>query len=186
MDALRAALETYRPRDDDEAAEVDRVRELVERGDPWSRRGALHVTASALVVDPTSRRVLLRWHTRLHQWMQVGGHADPGEADPWLVALREAREETGLDDLEPLTPSWDRVPVQVVVVPVPAGGGEPAHEHADLRYVFATAHPDRVRAESSVAAVRWTDFADARDEIAEPNLLEFLARVEELLGDATS
>jgi 8-oxo-dGTP pyrophosphatase MutT (NUDIX family) len=51
---------------------------------------------SALVVNPSSRHVLLRWHERIGRWMQVGGHGDPGEHDPWQVALREAREETGL------------------------------------------------------------------------------------------
>jgi 8-oxo-dGTP pyrophosphatase MutT (NUDIX family) len=186
VDALGAALDAYRPRDDHEAADVDRVRRLVERGDPWSRHGALHVTASALVVDPTNRRVLLRWHTRLQQWMQVGGHGDPGETDPWLIALREAREETGLQDLEPLTPTSDRVPVQIVVVPVPAGRDEPAHEHADIRYALGTNEPGRSRAESPGATVCWMDFEGARDRIREPNLLEFVDRVERLLDGSTS
>jgi 8-oxo-dGTP pyrophosphatase MutT (NUDIX family) len=186
VNALRTALDGYRPRDDDEARDVGRLRDLVANGDPWMRKGALHVTASALIVDAASRRVLLRWHTRLEQWMQVGGHGDPGELDPWLVALREAGEESGLDDLGALTPALERVPVQIVVVPVPAGRDEPAHEHIDIRYVFGTGHPDHVRAESPDAAVRWLDFADARAQIAESNLQDFLARVEDLLDDSTS
>ena len=35
------------------------------------------------------------------RWLQVGGHGDPGETDPLAIALREAREETGLTDLVP-------------------------------------------------------------------------------------
>src|SRR5262245_7031533 len=120
----------------------------------------------------------------MQQWMQVGGHGDPGETDPWSIALREAREETGLDDLSALTPAVERAPVQVVVVPVPAGRGEPAHEHADIRYAVGTAHSDRAHAEASDAAVRWMDFAAARGEISEPNLIEFLDRVEDLLDDS--
>jgi len=178
---LRSTLAGYRPRDEHEATDVQRLRRLADAGDAWSRDGALHVTASALIVDPATRRVLLRWHARMQQWMQVGGHGDPGETDPWSIAMREAREETGLDDLGPLTPAVERVPVQIVVVPVPAGRGEPAHEHADIRYGFRTAHPDRAHAESPDAAVRWMDFAAARDEISEPNLVELLDRVEDLL-----
>jgi 8-oxo-dGTP pyrophosphatase MutT (NUDIX family) len=179
---LRAALGRYHPRDEREAADVDRVWRLVDGGDPWSRARPLHVTASALVVDPASRHVLLRWHVWMQRWMQVGGHADPGESDPWAIALREAREETGHDDLAPLAPALERVPVQIVVVPVPAGGDEPAHEHADIRYVLATAGPERSRAESPDATVRWVDFDEARAVITEPNLLEFVARVECLLS----
>jgi 8-oxo-dGTP pyrophosphatase MutT (NUDIX family) len=184
VDALAALVHGYRPRDDIETGDVARLRRLVDDGDPWSRDGALHVTASALVVDPRRRLVLLRWHARMQRWLQVGGHADPGEIDPWEIALREAREETGLDDLAPLSQALARVPVQVVVVDVPAGGDEPAHEHVDIRYVFVTARPEHSRAESPDAAVRWLSFEAARNEISEPNLLEFVARVEALLEDA--
>jgi 8-oxo-dGTP pyrophosphatase MutT (NUDIX family) len=180
VDDLRSVLGRYRPRDEREAADVDRVRRLVDDGDPWSRERPLHVTASALVVDPGGRRVLLRWHARMQRWMQVGGHADPGETDPWLIARREAGEETGLDDLAPLAPELERMPVQIVIVPVPAGRGEPAHEHADIRYVLATTEPERSQAEAPDATVRWVDFDEARAEITEPNLREFLARVERL------
>ena len=179
-------MDRYQPRDDREAADVDRLQRLVERGDPWSRRSPLHITASALVVDPPSRGVLLRWHPRLQCWLQVGGHGDPTETDPWAIALREAREETGLDVLAPLTPALERRPVQVVIVPVPAGGEEPAHEHADIRYALATATPERARAESSDAAVRWLSVDDARAEITEPNLRELLDRVDQLLDDPAS
>ena len=182
VDDLRSVLDRYHPRGDVEAADVDRLRRLVHDGDPWSRDGLLHVTASALVVDPVQRRVLLRWHARLQRWLQVGGHGDPGESDPWSIALREAREETGLDDLAPLAPPLEGEPVQIVIVPVPASGDEPAHEHADVRYALATAAPEQSRAESSDAAVRWLSFDDARAEITEPNLLEFIDRVEHLVG----
>ena len=184
MDDLRSVLDRYHPRDG-ESAGVDRLRRLVDEGDPWARNGTFHATASALVVDPRGRRVLLRWHERMQRWLQVGGHADPGETDPWIIALREAREETGLRDLAPLVPALERVPVQIVVVPVPASGDELAHEHADIRYAFATARPEQSKAETGDAPVRWVGFDEARAEITEPNLLELVARVEVLVDDVT-
>ena len=102
--ALATVLATYSGRSDEEARDLDRIRALTalagSGGDPWARSSPLHVTGSAVVVHPPSRRVLLRWHDRQQGWLQVGGHADPGEADPFAVALREAREETALTDLE--------------------------------------------------------------------------------------
>jgi 8-oxo-dGTP pyrophosphatase MutT (NUDIX family) len=139
-------------------------------GDPWDRSAALHLTASALVVHRESARILLRWHERLVAWAQVGGHGDPGEEDPLAIALREAAEETGLRDLRPcVVPGrlgWGEL-LHVDVVPVPARPGaesraaEPAHEHADLRYLLETDLPAEARAESEGAPVRWVSFAEA-------------------------
>jgi hypothetical protein len=61
-----------------ERADLARIGSLVERGDPWCRSTPLHVTPSAVIVHPPTRRVLLRWHARQHAWLHVGGHGDPG------------------------------------------------------------------------------------------------------------
>src|SRR5262245_54098639 len=112
-------LGAYQPADVAEAADLRRVRALAQRaGDPWLRSLPLHLTASALVVHPGTGTVLLRWHQRQRAWLQVGGHADPGESDAFAIALREAREETGLADLA----AWPDAKLRhLVVVPVPAG-----------------------------------------------------------------
>ena len=177
---LAALLGRYRPRDPAEAADVSRVRALAESADdPWLRTIPLHVTASALIVHPDSGRVLLRWHQRQHAWLQVGGHADPGETDPLAIALREAEEETGLTDLVP----WPDAQLRhVVIVPVSASGREPAHEHADLRFVLATRTPDAARAETPEAPLRWLSPREAREISAEANLQETVSRAEPLLA----
>jgi 8-oxo-dGTP pyrophosphatase MutT (NUDIX family) len=139
----------------------------------------LHVTASALIVHPDTARMLLRWHQRQQAWLQVGGHGDPGESDPLAIAAREASEETGLADLEP----WPDAGIRhVVIVGVPAGKGEPAHEHADIRYFMATRMPDQARAEHEDAPLRWLSLTVAREITSEPNLRETLARLERLLA----
>jgi 8-oxo-dGTP pyrophosphatase MutT (NUDIX family) len=176
--ALVAALDAHRPISPHEEADVARIRALLvgDGADPWSRELPMHVTASALVLHPSTGRVLLRWHERMGSWLQVGGHADPGEDDPAAIALREAAEETGLDDLARFPdPEADRL-VHVVVVPVPAGKGEPAHEHADLRYLFTTEHPDDVVPESATASLRWLSLDAARSVVREDNLRVTLAR----------
>jgi 8-oxo-dGTP pyrophosphatase MutT (NUDIX family) len=176
--ALDRALDGYRPRTGLEAADLDRVRARVADGDPWDRSTPLHVTASALIVHPSTRRVLLRWHARQQAWLQVGGHADPGETEPLDVALREGREETGLADLVP----WpDASIVHVAVVPVAASAKEPAHEHADVRFVLATGTPDAARPEHAGADVRWLSIVEARELTGRDNLRVTLDRVGELL-----
>jgi 8-oxo-dGTP pyrophosphatase MutT (NUDIX family) len=175
-------LDAYQPEGATEAADVARVRALVRASqDPWRRSIPLHVTASALIVQPASGAILLRWHQRQQAWLQVGGHADPGEHDPLRIALREATEETGLTDLVP----WpDAALRHVVIVPVPASGREPAHEHADLRFVFGTGNPDAARAEHPDAQLRWLSPREARQATSEENLRETLRRVERLRAAA--
>lgn len=179
---LRHILANYAPASEAEAADVERLKVLAETADPWTRASTLHVTGSAVIVHPPSRRVLLRWHDRMQSWLQVGGHADPGETDPFLIASREAREETGLEDLRPWPDDSQPSVVQMAIVPVPAGKGEPAHHHADIRYALATRAPDAIRPEHDAALLRWLAVPEALEAIGEDNLRVCLTRIATLLA----
>ncbi|MEM7274827.1 MAG: NUDIX domain-containing protein [Actinomycetota bacterium] len=177
---LEQLLANHRPRTEEERADLARMVEVADGPDPWTRASALHCTASAFIVDGAGR-VLLRWHERQQAWIQVGGHGDPGETDALAIALREGAEETGLDDLRPLPAAagtGPAGPVHVVIVPVPAAKGEPAHEHADIRFVLRTDSPDRIRPEDDRAELRWLSFDEARRLTTEANVRESLDRVE--------
>ena len=178
-DALLSLLGQYRPQGEAEAADVEQVRALAETADdPFLRSMPLHVTGSALIVHPASGRVLLRWHQRQQAWLQVGGHGDPGEGDPLAIALREAAEETGLADLEP----WPDAQLRhVVIVPVPANSTEPAHHHADLRFVLATHDPEAARPENRDAPLRWLTPDEAHAATSQANLRETLSRAQRLM-----
>jgi len=177
---LSVLLTDYQAAGDTEAAELRRMAALAATAaDPWSRELPLHFTASALVLHPDTRRVLLRWHVRHGRWLQVGGHGDPGESDPLAIALREAREETGLADLVP----WpDAALRHAVLCPVPASAGEPAHEHADLRFFLATGQPEAMSAENDQSPLRWLSVAGARAAAAGNNLSATIERAAVLLG----
>lgn len=179
---MLAVLDAFRPLSTEEAADVERIRQLASAGDPFPRSLALHVTGSAVVVHPPTRRVLLRWHQRMQAWLQVGGHGDAGETDPYAVALREAAEETGLHDLaawpDPARPTL----VQIVIVPVPASKHEPAHQHADFRYTLATSMPEAATPESPAARLAWLDLDEALATVAEDNLRVCLGRIAAMLA----
>ena len=179
---LTEILDAFQPRSPEEASDVERIRQLAAEGDPWPRSLPLHVTGSAVVVHPPTRRVLLRWHQRMQAWLQVGGHGDAGETDPYVVARREAEEETGLRDLVPWPHPAQPTLVQVAIVPVPASKREPAHAHADFRYGLATASPDAATPESPSAQLKWLDLDEAVATVAEDNLRVCLLRLAEMLS----
>jgi 8-oxo-dGTP pyrophosphatase MutT (NUDIX family) len=86
-----------------------------------------HVTASAIVVDPERGQVLLCLHGRLHKWVQMGGHCEPEDATLSAAALREVREESGIDGL-----AISAEPIGLDVHPVRCKYGP--SEHYDVRY----------------------------------------------------
>lgn len=63
---------------------------------------AQHLTASAFVFDAALEHVLLCFHGKGRFWVQLGGHLEQSDASLADAALREAREESGLDALTPL------------------------------------------------------------------------------------
>jgi 8-oxo-dGTP pyrophosphatase MutT (NUDIX family) len=182
LEGLLAILDAFQPLSAEEASDVERIRQLAVLGDPWPRSLPLHATGSAVIVHPPTRRVLLRWHQRMQAWLQVGGHGDTGETDPYAVALREAEEETGLRDLRPWPDPAQPTLVQVAVVPVPASKREPAHQHADFRYALATATPESATPESPSARLLWLSLDQALSTISEDNLRICLVRIAAMLS----
>ncbi|WP_336722267.1 NUDIX hydrolase [Cellulosimicrobium cellulans] len=110
-DAL-ARLDRWEPADEVQAVLAAEYRTFL-RGDGGSgaradavRRdgGPQHLTASCFVLSPDLDRVLLCFHRKGQFWVQVGGHIEPGDTTLAGAAYREAREESGLDDLVPFDP----------------------------------------------------------------------------------
>lgn len=165
--SLLALLSRFEPDGPDEALHLASIVALVSGSAGCFSRSHFvpgHVTASAFVVDPATGRLLLHHHRRLDRWLQMGGHVDPGEA-PLDAALREAREESGLDALVPL----DRGPFDLDVHPIPAGKGEPDHLHFDVRWALAARHPERIAADPAESlALAWFDLDAAAARMAEP------------------
>ena len=72
---------------------------------------------------------MLTLHPIVGRWLQTGGHCESHDATLADAALREAREETGIQDL-----ALDPVPVLLSRHEVPCGPLRPSH-HLDVQFV---------------------------------------------------
>ncbi len=120
----------------------------------WRDCFPAHFTASAWLVSADGARVLLMHHRKLDRWLQPGGHAD-GDADLPRVALREAMEETGLNDLVVHDDLFD-----LDAHEIPARGPEPAHWHFDVRFVVTATVSEAFVANHESRAMAWRDIAE--------------------------
>lgn len=108
-----------------------------------------HFTGSAWVVSADGRRTLLMHHRKRGRWLQPGGHAD-GDMDLARVALREAREETGVAELV-----LDGDIFDIDRHHIPARGNEPAHWHHDVRYVVRAGADEAFLVNAESRALAW-------------------------------
>ncbi len=120
-----------RPLDAHEADMARKIIAFTEAHEDCFLRSCLegHLTGSAWITDPGGTRTLLTHHRKLDKWLQLGGHAD-GETVPLEVALKEAREESGLTRIQ----VKDTELFDVDSHWIPERKGVPAHWHHDLRF----------------------------------------------------
>lgn len=90
-----------------------------------------HITGSACITNPPKDKFLLVHHAKLNRWLQPGGHAD-GDENIVEVALREAREETGLTHFKILTDGLFDIDIH----PIPLRKDFPEHLHFDIRFLL--------------------------------------------------
>lgn len=134
-----------------------------------------HVTGSAWIINADGTRVLLTHHRKLDRWLQLGGHAD-GDPDVFAVALKEAREESGLSEFEAVQDGIFDLDIHAI----PARKNEPEHFHYDIRYLLrATGSTDYVVSDES-HDLRWVPLdgvaALTREESMTRMVLKWQAR----------
>jgi 8-oxo-dGTP pyrophosphatase MutT (NUDIX family) len=149
---LLSLLKAYTPADANEQAMWQETLLFVQDQPDCFQRTLLigHITGSAWLVSPDRQQVVLIHHRKLDRWFQPGGHCD-GDPDVRQVARREAEEETGLTNLQPVTPAIFDVDVHRI----PERGAEPAHWHHDIRFLFEADPAESFTHTAETKDIRW-------------------------------
>jgi len=150
--ALLGALEAYSGIDDPDAQQARRIADLVRSEPRCAERTCYpaHLTGSAWLANRGRDKALLMHHTKLGIWLQPGGHAD-GDFRLAEVALREAREESGLSSAA----LWVPDVFDVDIHRIPARASEPEHYHYDVRFLAVADDADALVPNRESRALAW-------------------------------
>ena len=170
----------YVPGDGREAAEQKEMLALIAReGDRLLTRESAyaHFTASSVIVSRDRTKTLMAYHRIYDSWAWTGGHND-GDGDFLAVALREAREETGIEGLRPIREGIASLEILPVWAHVKRGEHVGSHLHLNVSYLFEADETLPLRtAERENSAVGWLPVARLSEYVSEKPMLPIYERL---------
>ncbi len=155
-------IERYQPQNTQEASDKRLILECIARSphDVLTRENlAAHITSSSFLVNESCDKALLVHHNIMGKWAWTGGHAD-GDEDLLAVALREAREETGVATIRPLREEIASLDVLHVYGHVRRREYVSAHLHLSVSYLLMCSESEALFAKDGEnTAVMWFPFS---------------------------
>ncbi len=160
IDEVRA----YEPVNEEEAADKKLMLTTYEMyGDRlWEREPIAHFTSSCLILNKEHTKVLLEYHRIYDTYAWCGGHND-GDKDFLHVALKEAKEETGLE-CTPIHPYPVTLNGLYVKGHVKHGIYLSGHLHFDLAYLLEADEKQTLKIkEDEVSDLKWFDLEEFKN-----------------------
>lgn len=131
-------LKQYQPYNDQEKADKESILQYIELFGDYilSRDNQLaHFSASSMILNEDHTKVLMIYHNIYQSWSWTGGHADE-EKEMLKVALKEAKEETGLNELRLLKEGLWGIEILPVGGHIKNGRYVGTHMHLNYSYLF--------------------------------------------------
>lgn len=162
---LKDEITNYIPFNEQEEKDKNQFLKFIDTFDDVLTRDNIfgHFSASAFVVNNERTKMVVVYHIINDGWMYPGGHAD-GEDDLLSVAVREVKEETGLD-VKVLDQNIFSIQSTPVKGHIKHGKYVSAHLHLDVVYLLeADDNVPLVYKEDEAKGVKWISFDEATDE----------------------
>lgn len=142
-----------------------------------------HFTASNWIVNRDRTKVLMIYHNIYQSWAWTGGHAD-GEADLQAVAIKEAQEETGLQNLKIISEGIYAVQILTVDSHIKKGKFVPSHLHLDCCFLIEADETEAIRIkEDENSNIGWIDIDEALEITNEEKMKPIYKKLNEKLGN---
>ncbi len=174
MSQLYELIEGFMPYTEEEAQAKEKLLTLIAQyGDAILHRDcpAGHITCSGMILSPDLQETLMAYHLIYQSVGWTGGHAD-GDADLLGVSLREAREETSVTKLIPL--SRRILSIDILPVPPHQKHGKPVvpHLHYNVTYGLIAPKEQKIADKPDENRdVRWLPIGEIAACCTEPQML---------------
>lgn len=149
---------------------IQRNREAVlTREDPIA-----HMTASTVILNESGTKMLMIHHRIYDAWTWQGGHAD-GDDDLLRVAIKEAKEETGLSHFRPVMSRNGTLLYRLDILPVKGhvknGSYVSPHLHLNAAFVLIAKEEEECSLnEAETKGIEWVLLEDIDMKANEPDI----------------
>ena len=181
---IRQLLADYSPFNEQE--EKDRelmLRYLDQFDDLFKRENQLaHFTASSWVVNRDRTKVLMVYHNIYQSWAWMGGHMD-GETDFLATAIRETKEETGMEQVTPISQELFSLEILSVDGQVKNGKQVGTDVHLNLTYLLEADETQQTSVKPDEnSGVAWMGLEEALTKCSEPYMRIIYAKLNDKLN----
>jgi len=166
-------IKNYTPKNEQE--EVDKLAMLafIEHNEDVLDRENLvaHLTSSAIVVNEEMDKVLFAHHNIYNAWGWVGGHND-GDGNLLEVAIKEAKEETGLEHIVVVDEDIFMLDVIHVTNHIKHGKYVGDHLHLNVTFLLQADEEESVMHKPDEnSGVRWFAIDTCLDHVQEERMM---------------
>ncbi len=128
-----------------------------------------HITSSGFILSNNLNKALMIHHNIRNAWAWTGGHAD-GDPNLLHVALKEAKEETGIKNVYPLTSKIASIDILPVYGHYKNGNYISAHLHLSISYILITNESEILKVKPDEnSGVKWFDVLDFNENNFDEN-----------------
>ncbi|MCB8814222.1 NUDIX hydrolase [Desulfosporosinus shakirovi] len=143
-----------------------------------------HFTSSAFAVNSSRDKVLVIHHNIYDSWSWTGGHAD-GEKDLLAVAIKELKEETGVNNIHLVTSGIFSLDILPVLGHMKRGEYVSPHLHLSVAFLMEADENDAlIVKEDENSGVRWISLEKLIEYSNEPHMhkvyAKFISKIKEL------
>ncbi len=136
-----------------------------------------HFSASSMILNKTRDKALMAFHNIYQSWAWTGGHMDE-DTDFLYVAIKEAKEETGIQNIQLIKEGIVALDILPVQGHMKHGKYISPHVHYNVTYLFEADDQEEVAPkEDENSAVKWIDLKHLIQEVREPEMKEVYRKI---------